>query len=197
VLHTRSIPAPAARPVPMPSPGITRRRRPRRPFLAPLWLISAAAAAVVGVAFLVLHMANTTVVVLVQERASGDALSAESEQRAQRLAAMFGSAGQGQIGRLDALYVSDVRDARESAAPLAELLGRQPVAVPRGDAEATASRVMGEHSGDTVLVVGTGDMVPDLVRQLSGIEVPPAQDDVGYVVSIPSIGRANVLRFRY
>lgn len=197
MLHTRSIPAPAARPVPMPSPGITRRRRPRRPFLAPLWLISAAALGLLGLGLLVLHLASTTVVVLVQENASADTVSAAGEQRAQRLAEMFGSSAQGQVGHLDALYVSDAREARETATPLAELLHQQPVIVPRNDPDGTASRVLDEHGGDTVLVVGTQDTMPDLVRDLSGVEVPPAQDDVGYVVSIPSIGRANVLRFRY
>jgi hypothetical protein len=40
-------------------------------------------------------------------------------------------------------------------------------------------------------------MMPDLVRQLSGVEVQREGDDVIYVVSIPTIGRANLLRFKY
>jgi phosphohistidine phosphatase SixA len=198
MFHTRSIPYPPARSTPMDPPGITRRRRPRRPFLAPLWMTTLAVMAAVGLALLILHSANTTVVVLVHplEQESGDdPLSAEGEQRAQRLAAMFGS--QSQIGHLDALYVSDARRAQQTVAPLAEALRKQPVVVPRDDPEGTAARVIDEHRGDTVLVVGTSATVPDLVRQLSGVEVQPGQDDVGYVVSIPSIGRANVLRFNY
>jgi phosphohistidine phosphatase SixA len=183
----------------MDPPGITSRRGPRRPFLAPVWLTTLAVLTAVGVAIAILHSANTTVVVLVHpvEKDAGDdpPLSPEGEQRAQRLAAMFGS--QTQAGRLDALYVSDVRRAQQTVAPLAELLRKQPVVVPKDDPEGTASRVMEEHQGDTVLVVGTRAMMPDLVRQLSGVEVQPSQEDVGYVVSIPSIGRANLLRFRY
>jgi phosphohistidine phosphatase SixA len=199
MFQARSIPSPAARSTPMDPPGITRRRRPRRPFLAPLWMITLAVLAAVGVALLILHSANTTVVVVVHpvEQGPGDdpPLSAEGEQRAQRLAAMFGS--QAQIGQLNALYVSDARRSQQTVAPLAELLGKQPVVVPRDDPEGTAARVMEEHQGDTVLVVGTSAMTPDLVRHLSGVEIQPGQDDVGYVVSIPSIGRANLLRFRY
>jgi CBS domain-containing protein len=193
VFHTRSIPAPAARSASMDSPGITRRRRPRRPFLAPLWLSSIALMAAVGAALLVLHSASTTVVVLIQQKESGDA--GEVEQRAERLAAMFGS--RSKVGHLDALYVSDAGHAKETVAPLAELLHKQPITIPGNDPEGAASRVMEEHQGDTVLVVGTGDKMPELVRQLSGVEVQRDRDDVAYVVSIPSIGRTNLLRFVY
>jgi hypothetical protein len=193
VFHTRSLPTPAARSPLMDSPGITRRRRPRRPFLAPLWLTTVAIMAAVGAALLVLHSASTTVVVLIQERESGD--PGEVAQRAERLAAMFG--GQARAGHLDALYVSDAGHAKETIAPLAELLGKQPITIPTNDPEGAASRVMEEHQGDTVLVVGAGNMMPDLVRQLSGVEIPRDKDDVAYVVSVPSIGRANLLRFSY
>lgn len=193
MFQARSIPAPAARSPRMDSPGITRRRRPRRPFLAPLWVISVAILAAVGAALLILHSASTTVVVLVQQQESGD--PAEGRQSAEHLAALFGS--QAAIGHLDAVYVSDGQRGEQTVAPLAELLREKPVVLPRDDPEGTASRVMEEHQGDTVLLVGTGDTMPDLVQQLSGIEVQPAKGDVGYVVSIPSIGRANVLRFTY
>lgn len=192
MFQARSIPAPAPRSAPMDPPGITRRRRPRRPFLAPLWVISLAILAAVGAALLILHSAGTTVVVLVQE---GAADAEDNGQRARHLAAMFGS--QGGSGHLDALYVSDAQGAEQTVAPLAELLGEKPLIVPRDDPEATASRVMDEHEGDTVLVLGTADTLPDLIQQLSGIEVQPTQGDVGYVLSIPSIGRANLVRFTY
>jgi broad specificity phosphatase PhoE len=146
--------------------------------------------AAVGAALLVLHMASTTVVVLVQETRSEDGV-----QRAERLAAMFGSQAQG--GHLDALYVSNSEQAKETVAPLAQVLRKEPISIPGNDAEAAASRVMEEHRGDTVLVVGTGEMMPELVRQLSGLRVQRDGDDVAYVVSIPSIGRANLLRFKY
>jgi broad specificity phosphatase PhoE len=68
------------------------------------------------------------------------------------------------------------------------------------DAKAAASQVMREHDGGTVLFVGSSGTVPQLVHELSGLEVGPATEnehDTLYVVSIPTFGRAGVLRLRY
>jgi hypothetical protein len=188
----------------MEAPGITRRRRPRRPFLAPLWLTALlvlAVASLVFLALLALRLESPTVVVLVHPPLEGrplpgddPPLSAQGQQQAQRLAIMFGDPGV--TGHLDALYVSDTRSARDTLAPLAERLRQQPVVVSTDPAR-TVSRVMREHAGGTVLVVASGDRMPELVRRLSGTRLPPGQDDAGYIVGIPTFGRASLLRFRY
>src|ERR1700685_3557658 len=107
----------------MEAPGITRHTRP---FFAPLWFMPLAAVAVLLGAFALYRGANTTMVVLVQptEKDPGTIddppASPEGEERAQRLARMFGSTGG--VGRVDAIYVSDDRRAHQTAAPLAERL---------------------------------------------------------------------------
>ncbi|HEY3786981.1 MAG TPA: phosphoglycerate mutase family protein [Steroidobacteraceae bacterium] len=189
----------------MEAPVITRSRRP---FLLPVWLTFAAAAAFVVILllvyFLTYHSATTTMVVLAlhAEPESGTIqdppLSTEGEQRAARLAQMFGR-GQG-AGRLAAIYVSDARRAQQTAAPLAERLGKQPVVVPAADIKGTAARILHDHEGDTVLVIGHSKSVPALIHELADITVAPlASDeyDTLYVVSIPSFGHANVLRMQY
>ena len=189
----------------MEAPAITRSRRP---FLLPVWLTFAMAAAFVAIVllvyFLAFRSATTTMVVLAlhAEPESGTIqdppLSAEGEQRAARLAQMFGR-GQG-IGRLDAIYVSDARRAQQTAAPLAERLGKQPVIVPAADVKGTAARILREHEGGTVLVIGHSKSIPALIHALSDVDVAPmATDeyDTLYVVSIPSFGHANVLRMEY
>jgi len=148
--------------------------------------------------------ASTTVVLLVRpaEKEAGTIndppLSPDGEQRAQTLAQMLGeTAG---VGKLDAIFVSESRRAQQIIAPLAERLGKQPVVVPNADAGAMASRITRGNDGNTVLFVGNGSNVPRLVEELSGIEVGPSADtehDTLYVVSIPTFGRANVLRVRY
>jgi broad specificity phosphatase PhoE len=186
-------------------PAITRSRRP---FLLPVWLTFAAAGAFVAVALLAYFMAyraaTTTIVVLaLHAEAEGGMiqdppLSAQGEQRAARLAQMFGR-GQG-VGHLDAIYVSDARRAQQTAAPLAERLGKQPTVVPAADLKGTATRIMHEHEGGSVLVIGHTKSIPALVRELSGQEVAPLADDdydTVYIVSIPTFGHANVLRLEY
>src|SRR5256886_4166199 len=79
----------------MDPPAITRHRRP---FLAPLWLTLLAIVVVGAGAVTVYRSATTTVVLLVRpvEKQPGSIddppLSPEGEQRAQRLAQMFGDA---------------------------------------------------------------------------------------------------------
>jgi len=156
------------------------------------------------VAVVVYRSALTTVVVLVRpaEKEAGTIddppLAPDGEQRAQMLAQMLGdNTG---VGKLDGIYVSDSRRAQQIIQPLVERFGKQPVVIPKGDIGSMASRITRGHDGDTVLFVGNGSNVPQLVDELSGIAVGPSNDtehDTLYVVSIPTFGRANVLRIRY
>lgn len=185
----------------MEPPAITRQRRP---FLAPVWLSMLAAVIAICVAVAVYRSATTTLVIVVRpvEKEIGTIndppLSDEGEQRAQRLAKMFGDTGPS--GRLDAIYVSETRRGQQTAAPLAERLGRHPVVVPVDDIKGTASRVLREHEGGAVLVIGTTENVPQLLRALSGRDVAAAPgDDVDtiFLVSVPTYGDPSVLRMKY
>src|SRR5882757_9360770 len=190
----------------MEAPAIIGRHR--RPFLLPVWLTFAAVfglfvAALVG--FFVYRSAGTTTAVVLARHAEkylspiqDPPLSAEGEQRAERLAQMFGrSKG---VGKIDAIYVSDARRTQQTAAPLAERLGKQVIIVPAADTKGLVSRVMREHDGDTVLIVGHSNTVPELIHDLGDIDVPPIGDDeydTLYVLSIPSFGHASLLRMEY
>src|ERR1700743_1134061 len=142
----------------MEAPAIINRHR--RPFLLPVWLSFAAVFALFVAAlvtFFISRSASTTTVVVLARHAEKDLssiqdppLSPEGEQRAERLAPMVGR-GKG-IGRIDAIYVSDARRTQQTAAPLAERLGKQVVVVPAADTKGLVSRVMHEHDGDTVLI---------------------------------------------
>ena len=184
----------------MDPPAITRHRRP---FLAPLWLTLLAIVVVGAGAVTFYRSATTTVVLLVRpvEKQPGSIddppLSPEGEQRAQRLAQMFSDAGAG--GGLDAIYASDDRHAQQTAAPLAQRLHRAPQLFSAGDARTAAARVVREHAGGTVLVIGSGTTVPQMIHELNGVDVgaaAPGESDILYVVSVPSFGRAHLVRIR-
>jgi broad specificity phosphatase PhoE len=181
-------------------PGITRHRRP---FFAPVWLSMLAVLVMGGVAVTFYRSATTAVVLLARpvEKEPGTIndppLSPEGEQRAQQLAQMFGD---GSGGGLDAIYVSDDRRARQTAEPLAQRLHRAPVVFSAAEARATASRLLREHAGGTVLVISSGTALAQIVHELSGTDPGPAaqgESDTLYVVSVPSFGRAHVVRLRY
>lgn len=156
----------------------------------------------IGVAVIVFRSATTTVVVLAgpADKDIGTIddppLSDDGEQRAQRLARMFGE-GTG-AGRLSAVYVSGTRVAQQTAAPVAERLGVHPIVV--GNVKDAVARVLHEHEGGTVLLIGTRENVPQLLREFSGRDLTTAKDDeydTVFVISIPTFGDSNVLRLRY
>jgi broad specificity phosphatase PhoE len=185
----------------MEAPAVTRHRRP---FLAPLWLILLAAAALGAIAWGFYLAAGTTVVVLVRSpdtqpgTIADPPISPDGEARAQRLARMFGAGGS--AGRLDAIYASDDRRAQQTVAPLAERLHRAPVFFSASDIRALPARLLHEHGGETLLVVGGGNTVAQLVQMLAGADTVGAvatDPDALYLVSIPSFGHAQVLRINF
>ncbi len=179
----------------------------RRPFLIPIWLaMSGGLLAVTVLACLVWIWATaetTTVIVVrhaekVPDGGADPLLTPAGNARAESLARMFGDAPQG--ARVDAIYVSTTLRSRLTAAPLAARLRLVPVMAP-ADAKVLARRVLHDHAGGRVLIVGHGDTIPALVRALSGVEhLPPIGDreyDTLYIVSVPRIGRPNLLRMHY
>ncbi|HUQ11818.1 MAG TPA: phosphoglycerate mutase family protein [Steroidobacteraceae bacterium] len=185
------------------TPSLIRRRRP---FLAPIWLLAFGAIAMLAAAFTYWNSATTTTIVLIrhaekQVGAISDApLSPPGEVRAARLAQMFGDATP--FGRVQKIYVTDTRRTQQTAAGIAQRLALTPVIVAaKGGAKDLARRVLRENRGGRALVVGHSNTVPEIVAALTGQEdVPPIGDeefDTLYVVCVPSIGRASVLRLKY
>jgi len=188
---------------PAESPSLTRRRRT---FLAPLWLLGLGAALILLAAFYYWNSATSTTVVLVRHAekelgAISDApLSPPGELRAERLAQMLGDAEH--FGRLQKIYVTDTRRTQQTAAGVAQRLGLTPqILDSKTSAGELARRVLRENRGGLALIVGHSNTVPELVTALSGVaKVPPIGEeefDTMYVVTVPTIGKASVLRLKY
>jgi 2,3-bisphosphoglycerate-dependent phosphoglycerate mutase len=185
------------------SPSLVRRRRP---FLAPLWLLATGGLILVAVAVAYWNSATTTTIVLVrhaekQVDAITDApLSPSGEQRADRLTQLFGDGET--FGRVRKIYVTDTRRTQQTAAGLAQRLGLTPEIVDAQTAShALARRLLDENRGGLALVVGHSNTIPELVGELAHVDkVPPIADeefDTLYVVTVPTIGKASVLRMKY
>jgi broad specificity phosphatase PhoE len=177
----------------------------RRPFLTPVWLAAFAAAVLFSFAIWLWGTADSTTVVVIRhaEKDSGIAadppLSAAGEARAALLARIFGNAES--PGRISAIYVSPTLRSRLTAAPLAARLGLTPVALPADDPRGLARRALHEHEGTRILIVGHADTIPKIVAALSGEKDIPAIGDqeygTMYIVTVPRLGRANLLRLSY
>src|SRR5688572_4587708 len=184
-------------------PSLTRRRRT---FLAPLRLLAWGGSLMMAGAIIYWNSATTTTIVLVrhadkQVGAIDDApLTPQGELRATRLAQMFGGAEA--FGRIARIYVSDTRRSQQTAPGLAHRLDLNPVVVDgKASPAECARRVLRENRGGRALVVGHSNTVPALVSKLAGVDnVPPIGDeefDNVYVVTVPTIGHASVLRMKY
>jgi broad specificity phosphatase PhoE len=182
-----------------------------KPFLIPIWLTAIAAIASFAVfIFAVVTVwawftANSTTIVVIRHaekdtaNVADPALSPAGEARAALLARLFGNA-QGP-GRLDAIYVSDTLRSRMTAAPLAERLGLVPIVDGSDQPKGLVRRVLKENSGKRVIIVGHVNTVPEIVALLSDRSDIPKMDerDFGamYVVTVPRIGHANLVRLNY
>jgi broad specificity phosphatase PhoE len=176
--------------------------------MTPVWLTVIAAVLALGLATFAVWVwgtADSTTIIVIRhaEKEAGSAvdppLSGAGEARAALLARMFGdSKGP---GRLDAIYISSALRNRSTAAPLAARLGITPIVAPADDTKALARRALREYRGGRVLIVGHLNTVPGIVAYLSGRKDIPSIDesDFGlmYVVTVPRIGHANVLRLNY
>jgi len=187
----------------------------RQPFFSPVWLAGLATLAgltallLAGFAAWAYSRAESTTVILVRhaEKQAGDAadpsLSASGEARAQQLARLFDSMPS--PGRLTAVLTSPALRCRLTIAPLAASLGVAPVIVPAAADSAAAPTLAGQilrdYAGGRVLLVAHADTIPAIVAALSGRpEIPPiAADEYGtiYVVTVPRLGAANLLRLHY
>ncbi len=178
-------------------PAITRRRRP---FLVPVWLGLLAVVALTAVGLALWASASNTLVIVVpaalgQVGSIANApLSASGGQQARRIAQRFATAT-GPEG-LDAIYVGDTRRAKQTAAPLAQLLGLKPVVLASTHAGQMAGEILGQHAGDTLLVVCNRQFLAALIRALSGKRIEAVAERDMYVVSIPRYGSAKILRMR-
>lgn len=87
-------------------------------------------------------------------------LTPQGNARADQLASWF-------YGRtLKAIYVSDFKRTRQTAAPLAATLGVTPETYDPKDTPAIVARA--KAAGGPVLIVGHSNTVPDIVEQLGG-----------------------------
>jgi broad specificity phosphatase PhoE len=118
-------------------------------------------------------------------------LSAAGQTRAKELVRVAGEAG------IDAIYSTPFQRTLDTAAPIAKALGLTPIRV--DDTAETVKRLRTGHWGQTVLVVGHSDTVPQIVEGLTGKKVPPfsAEFDLLYVVTLTRDGRSSIVRLHY
>jgi broad specificity phosphatase PhoE len=178
----------------------------RKPFWAPVGIAGGAtliAALVIALLTWLSVTAKSTMVIVVRDAETAsdagavvEALSPAGRSRAELLARMFGDTRL--KDRVDDIFVSPTPAAQATVQPLAEKLGVKPIVMATQTAHAWARRVLGAHRGGRILVATGADMARDLAAELSGIsDIPPTEFGTMYIVTVPRIGRANLLSVAY
>jgi len=175
----------------------------RRPFFFPL-LLPVLLFVLLIMAAAWLFDARATTVVFVVRHAEVDSspdpdpqLSLEGRERAARLAKVLAKAQP--VRGVDAIFASEYRRAHQTATPLSESLALPVNLVPSAVWDELARRIKREHRGEYVLVVGSANTVPELVKSLSGETVSVRDDEYDdmFVIFIPQISKTRVVRMRY
>ena len=119
-------------------------------------------------------------------------LNAAGKARAKELIHIFGQSG------IKAIYRSHFARSKETAQPLANHLGLS--AIEMDEALQIKNDILANHTGQTVLVIGHSDTVPDIINRLGGANLPIINDsefDNLFVVKVFGPGRTSMTRLKY
>jgi phosphohistidine phosphatase SixA len=154
---------------------------------------------------------KATAVILLRHAEKADApredppLNEAGTARAQKLAALLAGAG------IKAIYTSQFLRTRQTAEPLARQSGVSiaPLTIqskqsnPREVSEQSIRQIVDkimERPGETALVVGHSNSVPDVIRMLGGDMVPVIDEkrfDDLFIVTVYARGKAKVVQLKY
>lgn len=119
-------------------------------------------------------------------------LTAAGERRARELVRVLGESG------VSVVFATPTRRATDTGAPMAAAIGDSVRIVP--EVPGLIRRILRDHRGGRVLVIGHSNTVPEIIQALSGFR-PPDQDedeyDLLYVVTLSGSRPATVYSLRY
>lgn len=119
-------------------------------------------------------------------------LNEAGKARAQTLAHVLGSSG------INAIYTSHFTRTKETAHPLATQLGLTTIQI--DEADKIRADILSKHIGETVLVIGHSNSVPELINQLGGTSLLALEDkefDNLFVVTLFNSGKAGITKLKY
>ena len=180
---------------------IERRRRRRRRRIQVIIIYTAIA---VGLAWFFESQATTTVIFVrhaekAAEPADDPGLTPAGQRRVAELTRQLVDADV--VAGVDAVYSTPYRRTEETARPVAEALDLHLNSYDAADTEAIMERIVRDHKGKIILVVGHSNTLPALIGNMGASKkVPPIADDEYdniYIVSIPWFGKTKTIRLRY
>ncbi len=147
----------------------------------------------------------TTTVVLIRhaDRVAGEnlnpGLSPAGQLRAKELVRVLGHLDV--VAGPDVIFATQYRRTQETAEPLSKALQLPVRIVEADDIVGLAERILKEHKGKVILVIGHSNSIPLLIREFHGSKkLAPIEEneyDNLYVLSIPWFGKVKTLQLKY
>jgi broad specificity phosphatase PhoE len=121
-------------------------------------------------------------------------LSAAGQVRAQEIARIFGDAG------INAIYATQYRRTQETVKPLSDKTGVPVTIVDSKNTADLLAQIRAQHSGQTILIAGHNNTVPEIIAALGGPQYPTISEseyDNLFIVTVYRTGKAKVVKMKY
>src|SRR5687767_12404804 len=121
-------------------------------------------------------------------------LSPAGQARAIELTRVFGNSG------VQATYATQYKRTQQTVAPLASKLQVPIVAIDAKQSQELVRRLLTDNRGETVFVAGHNNTAPDIIKLLSGENlplIPESEFDNLYIVTVYRSGQAKVVQLKY
>lgn len=121
-------------------------------------------------------------------------LTTDGQARAQALARVAGDAN------VTAVYASQFARTQQTVQPLAAQRGLTVTQLNASDTDALVNDILSNHRGETVLIAGHSNTVPEIIDKLKGGQITPVAEtefDKLFVVTVYRWRRAKVIQLRY
>jgi broad specificity phosphatase PhoE len=181
--------------------GQDRRRKRRRRRIQVIIIYTAIA---IGLAWFFESQATTTIIFVrhaeqTDIHADDPGLSPAGERRVAELTRQLMDVDV--VAGIDAVYSTPLRRSLETARPIADQLDIPVNTYDAGDTEQVLERILKNHKGKIILVVGHSNTLPQLMYDLGASKKVPEihldEFDNIYIVAIPWFGKTKTIRMRY
>ena len=121
-------------------------------------------------------------------------LSPAGQARAQELQRVLDST------ELNAIYATNFKRTQQTASPVANKVGITPTIIDAKKTPDLVNGILNDHRGQTILVVGHSNTVPEIIAALGGgssPDIPDNEYDNLFIVTIYKFGKAKVVKLKY
>ena len=121
-------------------------------------------------------------------------LSPAGQERAQELVRMFADSG------VNAIYATQYKRTQETVKPLSDRLGLPVTVVNSSGTSELVRQIHADHRGQTILVSGHNNTVPEIIAALGGPQlpvIPESEFDNLYVLTVYRTGKAKLVKIKY